>query len=349
MSLADRFRGGIEQLASLPDDEEPALRGEHREAEQGSTGDSSLVSFLLGHTVGSPSDEAINTERRSPPEKIDEYWTEYYKEFALTRASLSDFSSSVVEPGHKIHVEDANGERDEEMEEALELWAANCVIHAGELGHDLRTLLEQIPKERRGKGTQLVEKVGTDDDPDKLVALLTLDPSTFKIHTRKRQPILVQPDDDVDSNHPRTPTGEAAAYTQYHEDVPGHEDKDPIHFSVDDLIKFTWDIDDGAVWGTSLYDAIADRIDAILLADEYAIAIRYGSSSSRDLGQFDLWFGFRNFDGEGAFGAGEATDVKRATTSPIATVALTHEPMSPTTLVTDGFGAGVFDGTGTFD
>ena len=89
--------------------------------------------------------------------------------------------------------------------------------------------------------------------------------------------------------------------------------------------------------------------DAILLADEYAIAIRYGSSSSRHLGQFGLWFGFRDFDGEGAFGAGEATDVKGTTTTPAATVVLEYDPMSPTTLVADGFGAGAFDGTETFD
>jgi len=263
MSIRDRLRGGIEQLASTPTDQEPDPRGEHRVDAERTADSGGIVSYLLGHTIGTSSDETSDTVIRSPPEKIDEYWREYYKRFALTRAPLNDFSSSVVEPGYQIRVEDVDGERDKEMEEALELWASNCVIHAGEHGHDLRKLMEQIPKKRRGKGTQIVEKVGTEDDPDKVVALLALDPATFKIHTRERQPIIVQPDDDVDEDHPRTPDGDAATYTQYHEDVPGHEDKDPIHFAANDVIKFTFDVDDGEVWGTSVYDAIAERIDAL--------------------------------------------------------------------------------------
>lgn len=262
MRIRDRLRGGIEQLASTPTDQEPDPRGEHRVDAERTADSGGVVSYLLGHTIGTSPDETGDTVMRSPPEKIDEYWREYYKRFALTRAPLNDFSSSVVEPGYQIRVEDADGERDKDIEEALELWASNCVIHAGEHGHDLRKLMEQIPKKRRGKGTQIVEKVGTEDDPDKVVALLALDPATFKIHTRERQPIIVQPDDDVDEDHPRTPDGDAAAYTQYHEDVPGHEDKDPIHFAADDVIKFTFDVDDGEVWGTSVYDAIAERIDA---------------------------------------------------------------------------------------
>ena len=269
MSIRDRLRGGIEQLApsNSGDGDEPAPRGEHRRADRvrDEDGERGFLSWVLGYSTGSPSDEALTSERRPPPATIDEYWTQYYEQFALTRAPLNDFSSSVVAPGYRIRAHDADGERDEDMEEALQLWAENCVIHAGELGHDLRILLEQIPKKRRGKGTELVEKVGTDTDPDAVVALMTLDPSTFKFHTRERQPILIQPDDEVAEEHPRTPTGKAAAYTQYHEDVVTPDsDKDPIHFSVDDVIKFTWDVDDGEVWGTSIYESIDDRIDALL-------------------------------------------------------------------------------------
>ena len=266
MRVRDRLRGGIEQLApstSEISDEEPDPRGEHRIDSLRTADSGGIVSYLLGHTIGTCDDDTSDTVMRSPPEKINEYWQDYYKEFALTRAPLNDFSSSVVEPGYQITVEGADGDRDQDMEEALELWASNCVIHAGEHGHDLRILMEQIPKKRRGKGTQIVEKVGTDDDPDAIVALLPLDPATFKIHTRERQPIIVQPDDVVDEDHPRTPDGDPAGYTQYHEDVPGHEDKDPIQFAADDVIKFTYDVDDGEVWGTSIYDAIAPRIDGI--------------------------------------------------------------------------------------
>jgi hypothetical protein len=226
--------------------------------------DSGFIAYITGRKIGSSSDGDVDAELRSPPEKIREYWQKYYKQFALTRAPLSDFDGAVVEPGYKIRVESSDGERDEDMEEALELWAQNCVIHAGELGHDLRRLLGSLPSKRRGKGIVLIEKVGTADDPDKTVALMSLDPSTFKIHTRERQPILIQPEDDVDADHPTTPTGDAAAYTQYHSDVLGHDEKDPIHFSADDIIKLTFDADDGEVWGTSIFEAIADRIDALI-------------------------------------------------------------------------------------
>lgn len=262
MSLRESLRVRVEQLA--PGGDEPAPRGEHRRVKTTERDDDEgIVSWVLGYSSPSPSTAAVEAEERDAPATIATNWEHYYKDFALTRAPLHLFDEAVIEPGYKIRVEDANGERDRDMEDALNLWASNCVIHAGELGHDLRKLLGSLPSKRRGKGTVLIEKVGTENDPDKTVALMSLDPSTFKMHTRERQPILIQPDDDVDREHPTTPTGKATAYTQYHEDVPGHNEKDPIHFATDDIIKLTYDADDGEVWGTSVFDAISDRIDAL--------------------------------------------------------------------------------------
>ena len=276
MSLKQRARELTEQLAPSRDDvdeEEPDPRGEHRvhrkDREEGG-----LITYLLGHRTPSPSTDAVDTLERMPPEKIDEYWQEYYVSFSLTRAALTIFDEAVIEPGYKIRAEDANGERDEDMEEALKYWAQNCVIHAGEPGHDLGKLLGKLPSRRRGKGTVLIEKVPVDGDPDAIAGLMSLPPSTFKILTRERQPILIQPDDDVDGDHPRTPDGRAAAYVQYHEDLSGYDDKEEIAFAADDIIKLTYDADDGEVWGRSVFEACRERIDALRqkLSDrDYAI------------------------------------------------------------------------------
>ncbi len=261
MGLRTTLREHLEQLSPGA---EPAPRGEHRQVKTTEREDGEgFVSWVLGYSTPTPSTDAVQAESRNPPATIAENWQQYYNDFALTRAPLHLFDEAVIEPGYKIRVEDANGERDRDMEEALDFWASNCVIHAGELGHDLRKLLGSLSSKRRGKGTVLIEKVGTEQDPDTTIALMSLEPSTFKIHTRERQPIVIQPDDHADANHPRAPSGKAAAYTQYHEDVPGHDDKDPIHFATDDIIKLTYDADDGEVWGTSLFDAISDRIDAL--------------------------------------------------------------------------------------
>jgi len=260
MGLRESLRDRVEQLAPGG---EPDPRGEHRRVKTTERDNEGIITWVLGYNTPSPSTDAILPEERDAPATIATNWENYYKDFALTRAPLHLFDEAVIEPGYKIRVEDENGERDRDMEDALNLWASNCVIHAGELGHDLRKLLGSLPSKRRGKGTVLIEKVGTDTDPDATVALMSLDPSTFKMHTRPRQPILIQPDDDVDRDHPTTPSGKAAAYTQYHEDVPGHAEKDPIHFATTDILKLTYDADDGEVWGTSVFDAISDRIDAL--------------------------------------------------------------------------------------
>jgi len=264
MSLRHRARKYLEQLGSQDAvvDGDPDPRGEHRvhrrDREEGS-----LITYLLGFGTPSPSTDAVETLERMSPEGIAEYWRKYYKQFALTRAPLTIFDEAVLKPGYKIRVEGPDGERDEQMEEALLVWASNCVIHAGETGHDLGKLLKQVPSKRRGKGTVLIEKVPVDDDPDAIAGLMSLPPSTFKILTRDRQPLLIQPDDDVDPAHPRTPDGRAAAYVQYHEELTGYDDKEEIAFAADEIIKLTYDADDGETWGSSVFEACSGRIDAL--------------------------------------------------------------------------------------
>ncbi|WP_330633708.1 hypothetical protein [Halocatena halophila] len=272
MSFLDRFRrsssedssnDSAEQLA--PDD--PAPRGESRD-----TGTASVFTYLFNRDSSVASSATVESERTDPPTTMDRHWNNYYKGFPFTRAALQNFSRSVAEPGYQIRATvERDGERvtDDEMSEALRKWASNCAIHAGEINQDLSVLLRENPSQRRGRGTALLEKVGTEGDPNALRALVYHDPSTFKIYRRENQNVLIQPDDDVEPDHPRTPPtenhpeGAAAAYVQYDDDITGYDDIEPIAFSQDDIVKFVYDADVGECWGSSIFEACDDRIDAL--------------------------------------------------------------------------------------
>lgn len=254
---------GVEQQAATDPDpdvdedadaeqlQEPAPRGESRD-----TGDGWLVGY------GSTTSTGLRSDTSDAPDTIDQYWQEYYHEFALTRAALKIFDDIVTEPGYRIRAT-RDGETDEDMQDALSLWAENCVIHAGEAGVDLAVLLNQLPSKRRGKGTVFVEKVGLEGDPDAIGALMLLDPSSIRLYKRQNQNLLRRPDDVVDSDHPRTPTGDVAAYVQYPTSSTAGNDEGAIAFAVDDLIKLTYDADEGEAWGTSIFEAIDDPIDSL--------------------------------------------------------------------------------------
>lgn len=223
---------------------------------------SSYINSVLGrdetsrnYSIGSGVDVSV------APEKLNERYNEYVKTKPLVRAPLSIFSDAVVEPGWTVKSE-IDGRKDEDMTEALKMWGKNCAIHAQQPGQDILKLVEQIPEKRRGKGTLFIEKVGTRDDSNSLGGLMMLDPSSIKIYSRENQPILVQPDDDVDRDHPITDDGRAAAYTQY-EDNSRYPDSDTIAFASDELIKITYEPDEGDAWGTPLWVQIREHIDAL--------------------------------------------------------------------------------------
>jgi hypothetical protein len=246
-----------EQLARTPGSElEP--KGERRQSDSGGFFTSYVGSLLDGSRT---STTGIGTDVSVAPEQLTDRYETYVKTKPLVKAPLSIFSDAVVEPGWTVSAE-IDGETDEDMEEALELWGENCAIHSHEAGKDIITLVEQIPEKRRGKGTMFLEKVGTRGDADSLGGVMLLDPSTIKIYSRENQPILIQPDDDVDPDHPTTEDGRAAAFTQY-EDDDLYPDTDPIAFAADDLVKIVHDPDEGDAWGTPLWVAIQEHIDGL--------------------------------------------------------------------------------------
>lgn len=261
----DEHDDEVEQLAET-NGQTPSPRGEHRDSS----------TFLFGRRFSSRSSRSrgsqlsrpgVDVDVRPPPTGITRDWQRYYRGFSFTQAALKLFDEMVIEPGYSISCE-IDGETDEDMKTALELWADNCVIHAGEPHHDLIHLLKQLPSKRRGKPAAFIEKVGTEDDPDVLAGLMLLDPSTVTMYTRENQTLLVQPKDTIgDPEHPRTPGGEPAAFVQYDsESLTGSSgfDRDSIPFAADDVVKLTWDPDDGHVWGSTIWEAIGWAIDGLL-------------------------------------------------------------------------------------
>ncbi|WP_114576701.1 hypothetical protein [Saliphagus sp. LR7] len=213
--------------------------------------------------------ELVETEVHKPPQSIQQDYNEYYLEFAFVQAALKIFEDEVVEPGWNVEAT-IDGDRDDEMTEALELWGKNCAIHGGETGQDIRKIINQLPSKRRTKPGAFLEKVGTRDDPDALAAVMMLDPATMQIYTHEYQNLIVQPDDPVHSSHPRTEDGEPAAYIQYpgleepgKPDESDPEDFDSIRFAADDIVKITYDPPEDSPWGRTLWPAMKYHIDAL--------------------------------------------------------------------------------------
>lgn len=206
-----------------------------------------------------------------PPKHLTTRYNEYIQTEPLVKGALTIFNDSVTEPGWMVDAE-IDDETDEEMQEALELWGKNCAVHAHEPGNDIETLIEQIPEKRRGKGTIYIEKAAARGDENSLGGLLFLPPETVKVYSRENQPILIQPTDTVPPDHPRTESGEAAAYVQYDEKLDGYEDKDPIAFSANDVLKIVYDPAEGAAHGTPMWVTIREHIDRLnqLLSDRGA-------------------------------------------------------------------------------
>jgi len=264
-ATASTHSATAEQLA--PDD--PAPRGEDRS-------DGGLISLTSPFDLsdwGADSDDVVHTERTRPPDGMTDNWVAYYKNRPLTGVPLDIFTETVTEPGWTATAtqENSDGEQveDEAMTEALTEWGENCAIHACEPDQNLTVLLRELIPARRGKGTVILEKAGSRRDSSALRALVLHDPATFKIYRREDKAILVQPDDDVDVDHPTTPNGMAAAYVQYDDTINEFDDQDEIPFSTADVVKFTHKAQAGNPWGTPLYQRIGTRVDALFrkLAD----------------------------------------------------------------------------------
>jgi hypothetical protein len=294
MGILDSIRGGsttgsetdtdaeaeseitTEQLADGSDGEP---RGESRD--DGATG--IIRTLMPGRRWRGPtqSQPEVTTDKSKPPLTIRRYWQDYFNNFPLTRAPLRIFDEAVAEPGYRVEATieretgetDAGGDpitetvTDDDMQKALREWASQSAWHAHEADQDLSKLIRGNPSKRRGKGTLFLEIVrGESGMP---TGLIYHPPGSIKIYSRENQAALVQPDDDVGEDHPRTsptddyPDGKAAAYVQYDETLSDYDDEDPVAFGADDIIKFVYENDTGDPWGTSVYASSAERIDAL--------------------------------------------------------------------------------------
>lgn len=206
----------------------------------------------------------------SVPADAKHAYEDYYLTFTIAQSALKTFDDLVTEPDWAVEAT-IDGETDEEMTDALDLWGHNCTIRAGEPGHDIATILAQAPSGRRAKPAVLVEKIGTTDDPDAIAALQLLEPWDMSARLRANQNLLMQPGDPIPPDHPTVKVdGETipAAYVQYDEETSrfgtaGATEAHPIPFAASDLLKLTYEPPDGSAWGRTIWTALAEPIDAL--------------------------------------------------------------------------------------
>lgn len=263
----------LEQQATAEGETDPsdlAPRGEHR------GGDGFVVS--RGGAIETPtkwsnwlrqSTGGTATDIEPVPADARESYRLYCQEFAIVQSALRKFDDLVLEPEWEVEAK-IDGELDEDMTEALELWGDNCAVRAGEAGHNLNHILSQCPSGRRAKPAVLIEKIGTTDDPDAIAALQMLEPWDMSARLRKDQNLVVQPGDDVPADHPTVEkNGQEvpAAYVQYDSSSDrfgmGTDDDDEIPFAENDLLKLTYEPPEGSAWGQTIWPPLAEPIESL--------------------------------------------------------------------------------------
>jgi hypothetical protein len=223
-----------------------------------------------------------------------EKWRDAYRENPLIRVPIQNFASDVTEPGASVAIEtDSDGEdvptvptdyddevyRGLDLDDALELWLANCYVDGWDFDASISDLLEAVIKDRRGRrGTAIVEHAY--DDPrerERILALRPIKAETMTAYTREGKGIVLRPDDDPnefesvavqdlsDSSRdtaPKTPAGKTAALAQF-DDVYGAKERDEIPFALDDVTVSPYDADTGELFGRPDSATVVDRARAV--------------------------------------------------------------------------------------
>lgn len=247
-----------ERFTTLLGDGEPDSRGADRRDREGG-----FFAFVKSEDI----------ERRSPPkDAIQKYWRIYETE-PIVRSSINTYASDVMEPGVRVNTDD------EDLKERLEEWMRHAAILEGESNADFERFLEQFLVQREVRGTALAEVVPQANNPENMWGFRLLNPETMDFVTKRRQNILIQPEDTDLEGVEITPNGEAAAYVQYSDGaIAGpFADRDEIPFSQNDIVKMTLDADTHDVFGTSRLEAIEFYIEGlrqIVSDNEEAIAAK---------------------------------------------------------------------------
>lgn len=192
-------------------------------------------------------------EVEPPSDDYLQYRNLYYT-FDIIGAGLDILASEVSRPGFYIDVSintsaDAEGvdidadDAEAATKQALEAWADECAIHAGETGQSFQPLLRQIARDFYRDGDAPLELAWDDpEEGNRLLGLKPIDPATLSYVTYQGSSMLVRPDDDDPPN--KTPTnarGENAAYVQY-PDIDSSVFYDPneeeeIYLSQTDVVR----------------------------------------------------------------------------------------------------------------
>ncbi|CDK39659.1 hypothetical protein [Halorubrum sp. AJ67] len=185
---------------------------------------------------------------------IEAYW-EQYRSNPLVRRGINIYASDVVAPGYRVEAID-----DDLVDELLE-WLSGAAIVAGESNQDFVEILEGSVVHEEVRGSCIVEKIPTKENPEETWGFRLVNPSTVEAYTYDSQAVLIRPDDTDVSGVQLTPRGEAAAYGQWGNGaLAGPFNKDTVYLSQDDIIKMVHDPDTADIFGNSTIEPISKEI-----------------------------------------------------------------------------------------
>lgn len=183
-----------------------------------------------------------------------------YELHPLVREAITTYVAEVMEPGYRI---EAGSEADVTK---LEEWAEECGIVGGLYGQDLLLVLKQALTDRMVAGSAPIEHVGSEEEPDHIIALKPLLAETLKAYKIPGQNLLVRPDDEFegDEDYPRTDDGDLAAFVQYDDDLSLWDDEDEVPFTLGEITLLTREVRTGNVFGVSVIAPIQKRAESML-------------------------------------------------------------------------------------
>ena len=215
------------------------------------------------------------------PDDLDEL-VDLAKQIGFLYRAFDIFATDVWEPGYRLEgpdqtvayfmgeMEDLDVSPPEDTPEGGFL--KNSAVFAGEKHQDFYDIAKATTKQRRLRGTVLVEylKADSEDAESELTGFYLIRPETISAEVYPNTNILIDPEDTDADGVEITKRGEAAAYIQFDDNsILGRRgnftNKDEIPLSQNDVHKFVYSpgigddpSEEQGVFGTSMLRPISD-------------------------------------------------------------------------------------------
>lgn len=238
--------------------------------------ESVVRSSTKGGKTGYASMGGASTSTISPPKTLDEEF-ELYQETGFIASAIHQYADDTTMPGVRVSADN------EETEKWLnEKFLPQAGIVGGQRHQEFSQFLYQDVIQFLAGGNILDENVK--DSEGRITGFLHINPASCKAETEPNKPILRSPD-AVDepwfqSDWPVTERGEAAAFTQYHNDSPlgkkgQYKDRDEIPLSLNDVTYRPRTPPAGQIWGIPITRNIKQEVtEFVNIRKDLARAIR---------------------------------------------------------------------------